>query len=139
MDGFDIIKNSRGQIQNEAVLDGQVVQNTGVGADKLMGAVADNFDTILGLATDIVDIQKMRVQSEITIAEIREKRQQLLAEAQAYALRRDADTRNIVERMKVIREMMNDFYQHNTQNMSSEDFRIVITSIVEQMGKLEND
>ena len=72
----------------------------------------------------------MSVQSEAIIAKMKEERAILLAEAEAYAKRKNADTTSIVEKMKVIQAMMKDFYQFNNSNMTSEDFSKVITEIV---------
>ena len=140
MEGFEVVKGRRGSIQSVEPqnVNAEVVQQKySQGSEHLMNAVADNFDTILNLASDIVSIQKMKVQSDITIAHMREAREQLLAESQAYVQKKDADTRSIVERMEVIRSMMNDFYQHSSQ-LTSEDFCKIITEVVNQMGKMEN-
>ena len=40
--------------------------------------------------------------------------------------------------MNVIRLMMQDFYQQSNQQITSEDFRQIITSIVDQMGRINN-
>ncbi len=140
MEGFEVVKGRRGSIQSVEPqnVNAEVVQQKySQGGEHLMNAVADNFDTILNLASDIVSIQKMKVQSDITIAHMREAREQLLAESQAYVQKKDADTRSVVERMEVIRSMMNDFYQHSSR-LTSEDFCKIITEVVNQMGKMEN-
>ena len=67
-----------------------------------------------------------------------EDRKTLLAEAEAYAIRKNADTNDVVQKMAIIRGMMQDFYAQSNQQISGEDFRIIITEIVEQMGKVEN-
>lgn len=38
--------------------------------------------------------------------------------------------------MNVIRSMMQDYYAASNNNISSEDFRAVITDIVNQMGRI---
>lgn len=111
---------------------------SGGGKEKLYCAVADNFDTILHLAGEIVSMGKMAVQSEITLKQMEAAREQLLAESKAYAEKKDADTRSVVARMEIIRCMMNDFYQHSSGNMTSEDFCKIITEIINQMGRLES-
>ena len=101
-------------------------------------AAAQNFDKILDLAGSIIEIEKMKAVSNAMLAQMEANRKQLLAEAEAYVDKKNADTKSIVERMNVIRLMMQDFYQQSNQQISSEDFRQIITSIVEQMGKMEN-
>lgn len=139
MDGFEIVKGKRGSIQPAESPGAEIVQQRPQSIDRMANAVADNFDTILNLASDVVSIQKMKVQSDIAIAHMREAREQLLAEAAVYVRKKEADTRSIVERMEVIRSMMNDFYQHSSEKLTSEDFCKIITEVVNQMGKTEND
>ncbi len=101
------------------------------------GAVADNFDKIVDLAADVVQIQKMKVQSEAVLKKMAEDRKALVAEAEAYALKRNADTKSVVDRMNIVRLMLRDFYDANSGNISSEDFRIIITETINQMGKMQ--
>lgn len=101
-------------------------------------AAVQNFGKILDLAGSIIEIKKMKVVSDALLAKMEADRKQLLAEAEAYVVKKDANTRSVVERMNVIRHMMQDFYQQSNQHISSEDFRQIITSLVEQMGKVEN-
>ena len=104
----------------------------------LKQAAAQNFGKILELAGSIVEIKKMEVASNAILAKMDKDRQQLLAEAEAYVLKKNADTNSVVERMNLIRLMMQDFYQQSNQQITSEDFKTIITSIVEQMGKIKN-
>ena len=106
--------------------------------DKLTDAVADNFDKILSLAGDLVEIKKMRVMSEACLAKMAEDRKKIMDEAQAYAIKRRADTSSVVERMNIIRMMMQDFYTHNPGTLSGDDFCKFITEMVNQMGKVED-
>lgn len=101
-------------------------------------AAAQNFGKILDLAGSVIEIKKMKVASDALLAKMEEDRKQLLAEAEAYVEKKNADTRSIVERMNVIRLMMQDFYQQSNQQITSEDFRQIITSIVDQMGRMNN-
>ena len=105
--------------------------------NKVADSIMDNFGNILNLANDIVEIKKMKVQSDAIILKMREDRESLLAEAEAYAKRKNADTSSVIEKMKVIQSMIRDFYQFNNSSMTSEDFSKVITEIVTQMGNIE--
>ena len=99
--------------------------------------IADNFGKILDLASNIVEIEKMKVQSEAVLKQMEESRKNLLAEAEAYATKKNADTDEIIHKMQVVREMMRDFYQYNNNaNLSGEDFSRIINSIVSEMGRL---
>ena len=137
MKGFDIIEGERCSLADDSeAIFGEIVHNDS--GNKMIGAVADNFDKILSLAGDLVSIQKMKVQSEIMISEMRAAKEQLLAEAEVYVRKKDVDTRSVVARMDLIREMMKDFYEHSPQGLTSEDFRKIITEIIDKMGKIEN-
>lgn len=134
--GLKVVESKRRSVSN---LDNNtvIIDNESTASDRLLNSVADNFGNILNLANDIVEIKKMSVQSEAIIAKMKEERAILLAEAEAYAKRKNADTTSIVEKMKVIQAMMKDFYQFNNSNMTSEDFSKVITEIVTQMGRID--
>lgn len=106
-------------------------------SDKMMNAVADNLGNIINLANDLVEIQRMKVHSDAILEKMKEDRANLIAEAEVYAKRKNADTSSIVERMRVIQEMMKDFYQYNNSNMTGEEFSKVISDIITQMGRLE--
>ena len=142
MDDFEIVESTRGikPTQNDPIIitkpgkPGQVVS----GKDKLLGAAADNFGEILRLAEEITEIRKTKVQTEAVIKQMSEYRKTILAEAESYAMKKNADTKSIVDKMNVIRLMMQDFYAQSNQQLSSEDFRAVITEIVNQMGRVEN-
>ena len=134
--GLKVVESKRRSVSN---LDNNtvIIDNESNASDRLLNSVSDNFGNILSLANDIVEIKKMSVQSEAIIAKMKEERAILLAEAEAYAKRKNADTTSIVEKMKVIQAMMKDFYQFNNSNMTSEDFSKVITEIVTQMGRID--
>lgn len=142
MDDFEIVESTRGikPTQNDPIIitkpgkPGQVVS----GKDKLLGAAADNFGEILRLAEEITEIRKTKVQTEAVVKQMSEYRKTILAEAESYAMKKNADTKSIVDKMNVIRLMMQDFYAQSNQQLSSEDFRAVITEIVNQMGRVEN-
>lgn len=108
-----------------------------VGVDKLAGAVADNFPRILSLAEGIAEIKKMQVQSEAVLKQMDKQRENLLAEAEAYARKKNADTNDVVEKMKVVRDMMNDYYRYSgNANISGNDFRMIISDIVNSMKQV---
>jgi len=142
MDDFEIVESTRGNkpTQNNPVAVTKPGANAPAvsGKDKLFGAAADNFGEILKLASEITEIAKLKVGTDAYIKQMAEKRKELLAEAEAYALRKKADTNSVVEKMELVRKMMLDFYEHNVTTISGEDFRIIITEIVNQMGKVEH-
>lgn len=104
---------------------------------RLEDAVADHFGQILDLAAGLVEMEKMKVHSDSVIREMEATRKTLLAQAEAYAKRINADTDAVVRRMQIVREMMRDFYQYNTNvNLTDEVFSKIISSIVSEMGRL---
>lgn len=104
---------------------------------RMEDAIADNFEQILELASGILEIENMKVKSDAVIRQMEESRKNLLAEAEAYATKKNADTNGVVQKMQTVREMMRDFYQYNNNSMlTSEDFSRIISSIVSEMGNL---
>lgn len=138
MDEFEIIETGgRMAAKNETNIFQNKTEKLTKG-DKAMDILANNFDNILELARSIVEIQKMKVASEACLAKMAEDRKRILEEAQAYATKKRADTASVVERMNVIRSMMQDFYAHNQGNLSGDDFCKIITEVVNQMGRVED-
>lgn len=108
--------------------------------ENMINAVADNFDNILKLASDLAEIRKKQVQSQADLAKMQEERKWLIDEAEAYAMKKNADTKSVIERMTVIRLMMNDFYLNASHSqITSEDFSKIITEIVNQMGRISDN
>lgn len=148
MPGLEPVKSTRISRTESAIKTGPVsspknnapTQAQQSAGGRLVNAAADNFPRILDLVGDIVSIQKMKVQSQIDVREIEEKRKTLLAEADAYVQKKNADTRSFVERINAVRLLMNDFYQNcGNQQLTSEDFCKVITEIVNQMDKADSN
>jgi hypothetical protein len=138
MKGLDVVENGgrMSEIKEGKLPEKQV--NTPSKGDIAMGMLSDNFGNILNLVSNVVEIKKMEVVSEALLKKMEEDRKRIETEAQAYALKMGADTTAVVERMNVIREMMNDFYKHSNGNLTSKDFCEVITEVVKQMGRIEN-
>lgn len=100
-------------------------------------SIADNLSQILNIASDIVEIEKIKVKSEAVIKAMTENRKNLLAEAEAYVKKINAETDRSIQKMQIIRDLMRDFYQYNNNaNLSGEDFSRIISSIVSEMGQL---
>lgn len=131
-DDFEMIELPVNRGNSNLPAKGQVDKSQGVATSII---VNDNLPKIIDLASSIVEIEKMKVASEAVLAKMREDREMLIAEAEAYAKKKNADTSDIVARFTLVRDMMRDFYAANTGSMTSEDFQKVITSIIEQMGK----
>lgn len=103
---------------------------------RMEDAIADNFIQILELASGIFEIENIKVKSDAVIRQMEESRKNLLAEAEAYATKKNADTNGVVQKMQMVRDMMRDFYQYNNSKLTSEDFSRIISSIVSEMGNL---
>jgi len=98
--------------------------------NKIANALADNMDSIIGIAKDIVDIQRMRVQSEALLRKMEEDRAMLREEAKAYVMKKNAETKQIIDKMQMARVLLNDFYnQKNTAGVTAEEFSTIIKSI----------
>ena len=134
---FEIVQSRR---KSPTVYQGDVIDSPCLSSQnnsRIGAAIADNFGRILDLASDIVEIEKMKVQSEAVLKQMEESRKNLLAEAEAYATKKNADTDSVIQKMQMVRDMMRDFYQYNNNaNLSGEDFSRIISSIVSEMGRL---
>jgi len=123
---FKIVESSRRTNDIESVS-----QN-----NKLANTLADNMGSIIEIAKDIVDIQKMRVQSEAILAKMAEDRKMLLTEAEVYVRRKNVDTKSVVDRMRIIQDLLRDFYsynQTNTTGLSGEEFTKIISDVLATM------
>lgn len=140
MKGFEIKESGSRMPATTTQTTPSTVQNTNVQTkgEKAMDMLSNNFENILNLAGSIVEIQKMKVASEACLAKMAEDRKRILDEAQAYAVKKRADTSSVVDRMNVIRSMMQDFYVHSQGNLSGDDFCKIITEVVNQMGRVED-
>lgn len=139
MKGLTEIKPTDNSVINVGSEDVEVVpqKEQYVGVDKLAGAVADNFPRILSLAEGIAEIKKMQVQSEAVLKQMDKQRENLLAEAEAYVRKKNADTNDVVEKMKVVSDMMNNYYRYSGDaNISGNDFRMIISDIVNSMKQV---
>lgn len=132
---FEVVQSKR---NTPAVECGDVIVSSPFqNNSRITDVIADNFGQILELAFNVVEIEKMKVQSDAVIKQMEESRKNLLAEAEAYARKKNADTDGVIKKMQVVREMMRDFYQYNNNaNLSGEDFSRIISSIVSEMGRL---
>ena len=139
MNGFEIIDDQTSNVEQpkvEITKPGQ--ENQQVAHKTKLDVVSEGFDNIMKLATEITEIKKMKTQGELILQKMDKDRELLLTEAQAYAEKKNADTKSVVDRMNVIRGMMQDFYAQSNQQITGEDFRVIITEIVNQMGRVEN-
>lgn len=138
MEGFEIIES--GNCTPATTSNSLTVTGNGniTKGDKAMDMLSDNFEQILKLAGDIIEIKRMKVASEACLKKMAEDRKRIVDEAQAYAVKKRADTNSVVDRMNVIRSMMQDFYAHSQGNLSGDDFCKIITEVVNQMGRVED-
>jgi len=98
--------------------------------NRLADALVDNMDSIIDLAKDIADIQRMKVQSEALLEKMEKDKEMLRAEAEVYVMKKNAETKQIIDKMQLARELLKDFYnQKNTSGVTAEEFSIVIKSI----------
>lgn len=133
MEGFEVIESENRTPSPTAANKGTLTKG-----EKTMDMLSNNFENILNLAGSIVEIKKMEVASEACLKKMAEDRKRIMDEAQAYAIKKKADTNSVVDRMNVIRSMMQDFYAHSQGNLSGDDFCKIITEVVNQMGRVED-
>lgn len=133
MKGFEVIGSGNRTTSPTAANKGTLTKG-----EKAMDMLSNNFENILNLVGSIVEIKKMEVASEACLKKMAEDRKRIMDEAQAYAIKKRADTNSVVDRMNVIRSMMQDFYAHSQGNLSGDDFCKIITEVVNQMGRVED-
>jgi len=99
--------------------------------DRLNNALIDNMGNIIDLAKDIVSIQRMRVQSETLLEKMKEDRARLRDEAEAYVKTKNADTKQIIDKIQMARVLLNDFCnQKNISGVTAEEFSTIIKSVL---------
>lgn len=138
MDGLETKESSRMPVQTTSSTPANQSSQPPSKMSKTCDVLADNFGNILNLANNIVEIKKMKVASDACLAKMAEDRKKIMDEAQAYAIKKRADTSSVVDRMNIIRSMMQDFYSHSQGNLSGDDFCKIITEVVNQMGRVED-
>ncbi len=106
--------------------------------DKLKQSIADNMGNMIDLAKDIVDIKKMQVQSDACLAKMEADRKMLLAEAEAYAIKKNSDIKDTVNKMIFVQNLLKDFYKYNQNGehtLTGEEFTTLITNILNTMER----
>ena len=104
---------------------------------EVINSIACNMGNIINLAQNMLELERMKVQSDAILEKMKQDIETMIAQAEAYAKRKNADTNSVVERMRIIQDMMRDFYQYNNSSMSGEEFSKVISDIITQMGRLD--
>lgn len=136
MKGFEIVQSGRTTPATTNQTGQQVINLTRDHKGQALDIAQDAIPRIIDLANSYMEIQKIQATSEAEIARMQETRKQLLAEAEAYVVRKQADTQSVVEQMEQnrltlekVRLLLQDFYAHNDGKMTGEDFCKVITEI----------
>ena len=125
---FEIVPSTRGELSTGS--------NTSPGAEKVLGAVADNFGRILDVASTVVEIQKLQVQAESCVSLLREQRLMLEQETEEYVKKLNAETDSTVNKAEVIRRMMHDYYSAGQSKLSGEEFSKIISDVLDHMGDI---
>ncbi len=105
------------------------------GVDRLASAAAENFSRILDAADAIIEIEKMKVQADVYINELREKRLMLEAGTRDYVAKVEARTDQTVRKAEVIRLMMQDYYRFGQDRLSGAAFSEIISDVLDRMGE----
>lgn len=139
MNGFEIIGDLTAAVEQPLVEITKPEQdNQQVAQKRKLDVVSESFDNIMKLASEITEIKKMKTQGDLILRKMDKDREMLMTEAKAYVEKKNADTKSVIDRMNIIRGMMQDFYAQSNQQITGEDFRVIITEIVNQMGRMEN-
>lgn len=139
---FEVRKTTRRMMDNKIehvtgeVVDNQKNNSSISGKDQLLGAVADNFDRIVDIASSIVEIERLNAEADAHIRELEEQRKMLSEEADAYVKVLNAKTHNTVSKAEVVRQMMKDYYIHGKDGLSGEEFSKIITDVIAKIGDI---
>ncbi len=146
MDGdFEVVDTRRKKNNDSTIerVDGEIVverkkNEIDSGVNNVLNAVANNFENILGIATDIVEIQKIKEMSEATRMKYEEERKNLQAETECYIARLREKNNYVLSKAELVRKMMQDYYQTKDKKLSEEVFLQIIQSVINNMG-IENE
>ncbi len=126
---------------NSEVFEPEVIDKPNVpannGSNPLANAAAEHMGDMIKIVSDIVDIQRIKVQTDADIRRMEEARKSLIAEADVYVRKTNADADNAVKRMEAIRNIMNDFYKYGSEKISSDDFCKIITTVINETGTIK--
>lgn len=104
----------------------------GSGADHLQHAVAENFGRIMDCACAIAESKKLLAQADAYSAKVDADCRALAAEAKVYVDKLEADTKAKVSKAEVIRRMLKDYYLYGQERLSGTDFSAVITKVIDE-------
>ncbi|MBD5133060.1 MAG: hypothetical protein HDT38_01095 [Clostridiales bacterium] len=130
---FELVPSTRAVPSLQPQAPGPAIISPGV--DKLAGVAADHFGRILDAACAITEIQQMKVQADICVAQLREQRLMLAEEAKAYVSKIEAETDRTVQKVEVIRRMMQDYYRCGQDKLSSEAFSKIVSDVLDRIGE----
>lgn len=131
---FEIVPSTRTALSPEKPAGGPAAVSPAV--DKLAGAVADNFGRILDVACAITEIEKLKVQADVYVTQLREQRLMLAEETRAYVTKIEAETDRTVKKVDVVRRMMQDYYRFGQDKLDGSEFSKIISDVLDHMGEL---
>jgi len=126
---FEIVQGKRGNGIAKAVGDAVAGLDDG-SKQELVHAAAENFGEIVKVAGQIVEIRKIYADSDARVAEIEAKKETLIAEADNYVKKVEADTNQTLSKAETVRLLLNDFYKNNPGNLSGEEFAGIIKELI---------
>ena len=134
---FEIVQSRR---KSPTVYQGDVIDSPCLSSQnnsRIGGVIADNFPKILDIVSEIGEIVKIKEQSDAVRVQMEEARKNLLAEAEAYAKKKKADTDSVIEQIQKISDIISGI-SNGKANLSGEVISQVISLIskVIEMGRL---
>ena len=134
---FEIVQSRR---KSPTVYQGDVIDSPCLSSQnnsRIGGVIADNFPKILDIVSEIGEIVKIKEKSDAVRVQMEEARKNLLAEAEAYAKKKKADTDSVIEQIQKISDIISGI-SNGKANLSGEVISQVISLIskVIEMGRL---
>ena len=102
---------------------------------KMVGALTDkeNFGKIIDIAGQIVEIQKIKANTQVQVTLLEQHRKNLQEETDGYVRRMREETNSTIAKARVIENMMKDFYKENNGSLTGQEFLSVILKVIDNL------
>ena len=102
-------------------------------------AIADNFGRILDVASALAEVERIGAQADAYVKASKADCEKLAQETESYVRKLQAETDAKVDRVEVIRRMMQDYNNAAQKNLSSKEFFRIISKIIDDGGLFNSE
>ncbi len=104
----------------------------GSGADHLQHAVAENFDRVLDCARIVVESKALLAQADAYSAKVDADCRKLAQETKAYVDKLEAESKSKLAKGDLIRHLLQDYYKSGQAPLSSQDFSAIVSQVIDR-------